>query len=598
MILMAFGCKDEIARDSYRPNIILILTDDQGFGDMGIHGNPDIITPNLDSLASESVRFDQFYVSPVCAPTRASLLTGKYALSTGVYEVHNGGCILDSEELTLAELLQEAGYHTSIFGKWHLGDNYPFRPEDQGFQEVLIHLAGGIGQPGDHWDNYHDNRLPFDQRKHSYFNPILYKNGKYIDTKGYCTDLFTDAAIDYIETHQDNPFFIYLSYNAPHDPYQVPQRYLGLYDSLIIHPDNYGEAGQPFRSMESSEIRGDFNDFETAKRVYAMMSQVDDNVGRLRNKLTELNLEDNTLIIFMSDNGPQWGYRYNAGLKGAKGTILEGGSRVPCYWYYPAKTWVNKVVSDPVAHIDVLPTLANLCNSDLDYDVDGINLGDYISKEKSIPDRYLFNEYSSGLPDQAKNYWNVSCRKGDFKYVAYDNNDNLKEHQLYDISNDPKELIDIASDHPEIIDELKIKTGQWYKRMMYELEKKELYTVLGSPFQDTVILNRSEWKGSDGRANNWNNHDAYGTWDVEVRKQGNYTFIMRQRLPWPSKGELVIELNGDKYFPEYERLEEHRLKFKLALAPGRYSYGGYMQTIIHNEIFTPDYVFISRDTVY
>lgn len=594
-MLLASACTVEKASESVQPNIILILTDDQGFGDIGFHGNPDIITPNLDTLASESIRFSQFYVSPVCAPTRASLMTGKYAMSTGVYEVHNGGCIMDNEEITLAEVLQAAGYYTSIFGKWHLGDNYPYRPEDQGFQDVFIHMAGGIGQPGDHWNNYHDNRLLFDQRKHSYFDPVVYLNGEFVKTQGYCTDVFTNAAIDYIEKHQEHPFFIYLAFNTPHDPYQVPQKYLDLYDSLIIHPDNYSVTGQRFSSMDSIIRRGDFNDFETAKRVYAMMTQIDDNVGRLRDKLRELAIEDNTLLIFMSDNGPQWGYRYNGGLKGAKGTILEGGTRVPCYWYYPAKGWVNKDVSGPAAHIDVLPTIANMCNIVLEKDVDGRDLTDDISTGLASQDRYLFNEYCSGYPYTLKKFWNVSCRRGDYKYVAYDNNKDLREHQLYDISKDPGELNNIASDHPAMLEELKMKTGQWYVRIVEELEKKQLYTVVGSPSQDTVILNRSEWKGSAGRADKWHYPDAYGTWDIEVRQVGNFIFLMKQRLPWPSKGELIVELNGNKVYPEFETIDQHHIKFRLSLEPGYYSFGGYMQTIIANEIYSPDYVFIYRD---
>ena len=209
------------------------MSDDQGHGDLGFHGNPDIKTPVLDSLAAVSARFTQFYVSPVCAPTRASLMTGRYSIRTGVYDTYNGGAIMSADELTIAEYLKTKGYICGVFGKWHLGDSYPFRPQDQGFDYTFVHSGGGIGQPGDFYDNY---IRPSD----SYFDPVIMKNGKKIKTTGYCSDVFTDEMLKFIDTNKSHPFFAYLAFNAPHTPLLVPEKYYTMYENLEIIPDELG----------------------------------------------------------------------------------------------------------------------------------------------------------------------------------------------------------------------------------------------------------------------------------------------------------------------------------------------------------------------
>ena len=217
--------------ETSNPNVIIVITDDQGYGDIGYNGNKNIITPNLDKFASESLRFNNFHVSPVCAPTRSSLLTGRYSLRTGVTDTYNGGAIMSSSEITLAEIFAEKNYKTGIFGKWHLGDNYPSRPSDQGFQESLIHLAGGIGQVGDFTNYYAGNQ--------SYFDPALWHNNEIKKYEGYCSDIFTDEALKFIEQNKSNQFFCYLSFNAPHTPLQVPEKYYDLYKD--IDPSNFYE---------------------------------------------------------------------------------------------------------------------------------------------------------------------------------------------------------------------------------------------------------------------------------------------------------------------------------------------------------------------
>ena len=344
--------------ENKKPNVIIIMTDDQGFGDLGINKNPNIITPNIDQFASESVRFDNFFVSPVCAPTRASLMTGRYSLRTGVRDTYNGGAIMSNTETTIAEILKEADYSTGIFGKWHLGDNYPFRPSEQGFDESIIHLAGGIGQVGDFTNYYKGNT--------SYFDPILWKNNKKNQYDGYCSDIFAENAVKFIEKNKNKPFFCYLSFNAPHTPLQVPKKYYNMYKDLDP------ELGFKDESLASKMSE---KDKEDARRIYGMVTNIDDNVGKVLNKLTELGIEEETIIIFMTDNGPQQ-FRYNSNMKGLKGTVYNGGTRVPFYIKYAEKFKNSKVISRMSAHIDILPTILELCNLKIPSDrkIDGQSL--------------------------------------------------------------------------------------------------------------------------------------------------------------------------------------------------------------------------------
>ena len=292
-----------------RPNVLLVITDDQGYGDLGLHGNPKIRTPHLDGLARQGIEMEHFHVCPVCSPTRASLLTGRCNYRTGVVDTFLGRSLMHPEEVTLAEMLQGAGYRTGIFGKWHLGDNYPLRAIDQGFQEALVLRGGGIGQPSD------------PPGGDSYFDPVLQHNGKQEKTRGYCSDVFTDAALGFIERNRDRPFFAYLAFNAPHAPLQVPDSYYQLYKKMNLAPGDFPQVGHP--------LEGKMDPEQTA-RIYGMVSNIDDNVGRLLAKLDEWKLADSTLVVFLTDNGPQQP-RFNAGLRGLKTSVYDGGIRVPCF---------------------------------------------------------------------------------------------------------------------------------------------------------------------------------------------------------------------------------------------------------------------------
>ena len=317
------------------PNVVLIMTDDQGYGDLGAHGNTMIRTPNLDRLHAESIRFTNFHVDPTCSPTRAALLTGRYSTRTGVWHTIMGRSLLDPDELTLAELFRANGYATGIFGKWHLGDNHPSRPQDQGFEEVLIHGGGGVGQTPDYWAN-------------DYFDDTYFRNGEPEAAEGYCTDVWFHAAEEFIEEHREGPFFAYIPTNAPHSPFNVDERYSRPYIDMGVPP--------------------------TMARFYGMITNIDENIGRLRARLRELRIEENTLLIFMTDNGSAAGWRarsgepgswkgFNAGMRAGKGSEYEGGHRVPFFVHWPAGRFgAPRDVEALTAHIDLLPTLSELCS--------------------------------------------------------------------------------------------------------------------------------------------------------------------------------------------------------------------------------------------
>ncbi len=320
-----------------RPNIVLVMTDDQGYGDFGFAGNPVLQTPHLDALAAQSAQVERFYVSPVCTPTRASLMTGRYNYRTRAIDTYIGRAMMEPEEVTIAEMLREAGYATGIFGKWHLGDNYPMRAMDQGFEESLVHRGGGIGQPSD---------PPGGQGK--YTDAVLFRNGTREETTGYCTDVYFDAAFEFMRraASEGRPFFAYVPTNAPHGPFHdVPEDWLAHYTQT----DLTAALADPGQASEQV--------LDRLARSYAMISNIDDNIGRLTARLETLGLADNTLLVFMVDNGPDRD-RYNAGLRGRKGTVFEGGIRSPLLARWPGRLPTGGEPADRIAaHIDIAPTL-------------------------------------------------------------------------------------------------------------------------------------------------------------------------------------------------------------------------------------------------
>lgn len=512
----------EDSEDQERPNVILIITDDQGHGDLGYHGNHHIQTPVLDSLAARSTRFTNFFVSPVCAPTRSSLMTGRYSLRTGVRDTYNGGAIMSADEVTIAEMLKASGYTTGIFGKWHLGDSYPSRPVDQGFDESVIHLSGGMGQVGDFTTWF--------RKDSSYFDPVLWHNGEMESYQGYCSDIFASEAIRFIEQRRDKPFFCYLSFNAPHTPLQVPDEYYQLYQDTDPS-EGFGDVPMPAMSEK---------DKEDARKVYAMVTNIDDNIRRLQSKLEELDLVENTILIFMTDNGPQQ-RRYVSGMHGRKGDVYQGGVRVPFFFSYPSKYEGNRDISNNAAHIDILPTLAELCVAEVPSDriIDGRSLGPALRGESWPDERSLFFYWTRKYPEV---YHNISLQKGNMKLVGHaDYNADTTGFELFDLEADPFEQVNLVAAQPSAYQDLRAELDAMIGDLSAEehLVSQPL-TIIGSPHENPVWLNRNDAAGERGV---WSQEDIYAYWNVKIL-EGNYNIRFKFMESLPVPGVLRLEANG------------------------------------------------------
>ena len=520
---LLFSCNNKL--DDKYPNVIIVITDDQGYGDIGYNGNPHIITPNLDKFASESIRFNNFNVSPVCAPTRSSLLTGRYSLRTGVTDTYNGGAIMSSSEITLAEIFNRKNYKTGIFGKWHLGDNYPSRPSDQGFQESLIHLSGGIGQVGD-FTNYYKGST-------SYFDPTLWLNNEQKKYDGYCSDIFTDEALKFIEKNKDNQFFCYLSFNAPHTPLQVPDKYVQMYEDInpaIINGDN----------LDMTE-----KNIQDAKKIYGMVTNIDENFGKLINKLDELKLKENTIVIFLTDNGPQQP-RYVSNLRGLKSQVYNGGIKVPFYFNYPKIHGKDLDIGFFSAHIDVLPTLAKLCNLPLPNDriIDGVDLFDKnVNKNK----RDFFSYWTRKSPEL---YKNISLNFGNYKLVGNTDYDSgIEDFELYNLEMDPYEIENLIIKEKPVALEMKSRMDQIYNELINSknlIDKPRIN--IGTINENPTFLNRNDASGQRGI---WNQNEVYGFWKVKF-ESGIYDFKFKFNNLNVSVGEMTLELGNNVYSTELE----------------------------------------------
>ena len=521
LLILFISCTKQVEQ---KPNIILIITDDQGYGDIGYNGNPHIKTPNLDLLATNSMRFNNFYVSPVCAPTRSSLLTGRYSLRTGVTDTYNGGAMMSNDEITLAEILKENNYQTGIFGKWHLGDNYPFRPTDQGFHESLIHLSGGIGQVGDFTNYYKGNR--------SYFDPILWHNNEQKKYEGYCSDIFTDEAIKFIEENKSNQFFCYLSFNAPHTPLQVPDKYYDLYKNV-----------DPSVISESEKISMTEKNVLDAKRIYGMVTNIDDNVGKLVSKLKELNIDQNTILIFMTDNGPQQ-FRYVSNLRGLKSSVYNGGIKVPFYLSYPKIHDAGLDIDNFSAHIDVLPSLLDLCDIETpkNIKIDGKNF-----LNKSTEERSFFSYWTRKSPEL---YQNMSLNKGNYKLVGNTNYDSpIERFELFDIDNDPYEMENLIENKKELAIQMKLEMDNIYNELINSKNiKNKPRIIIGSEFENPTYLNRNDASGQRGI---WAQNEIFGFWRIKALS-GKYNFRFKFNNLNLTTGQMVIEVGSQVYSKKVE----------------------------------------------
>ena len=506
-----------------RPNILLIISDDQGFGDLGAHGNPKIKTPNLDRFTTESVWLKNFYVSPVCAPTRASLLTGRYNFRTGVVDTYLGRALMNPDEVTLAEILSKAGYRTGIFGKWHLGDNAPMRPLDQGFQESLVIKGGGIGQSSDPPGGT------------SYFDPILQHQGVEKRYKGYCSDIFAGAAIEFIQGTRDRPFFAYLAFNCPHEPLEVSEADLAHYQGVDLSLASFPKLGQKIPPEWAAPP-------EKVARVYAMVSNIDANVGRVLRALEDRKLAGNTIVIFMTDNGPAE-VRWNAGLRGWKGSVFDGGIRVPCYlrWpdHFPAKLTVDKIA----AHIDLVPTLLEACGMAAPEGLkfDGTSLLPLLTGQQTAGwrDRTLYFQWHRG--DQPELGRAFAARSQTYKLLRREPIPGAKPPplELFDMEHDPLELEDIAARHPDIASSMYKGYVAWFKDVSATRGYEASPIEIGGERENPSVLTRQDWRGPLAGMN----PNDIGFWQVQVVRDGRFD-VTCSFAPRQFTTELHLSLNG------------------------------------------------------
>jgi arylsulfatase A-like enzyme len=518
-----------------KPNVIFILTDDQGYADLACHGNLWIKTPHLDKLHSESVRFTNFHVGTTCAPSRAGLMTGKYCNKVGVWHTINGREILDPEVMTLAESMKKAGYHTGIFGKWHLGDNYPFRPQDRGFEEVLINGGGGVGQQPDYWNN-------------DYFDDTYFHNGKPKKYKGYCTDVWFSEAIKFIRKNKNQPFFCYISTNAPHSPYHVEEKYSDLYreNSNIPNPNFYG-----------------------------MITNIDENVGKLRNELKKMRIFDNTIFVFMTDNGTSAGVKfstegevvsgYNANMRGIKGSPYDGGHRVPFFIHWP-HGGINKArdISNITSYIDFMPTILDLCGVETSIkSFDGVSLKQLITGgDIQWPERVIFT-------DTQREEFLIKWKQ----FAAMTDRWRLVEkNELYDIETDPGQRNNVAEEYPEVINKLQTAYENWWQDVAVNADKYNCIKI-GTPHENPVRLNSHDihteegmpaWSQEMVRADRGSN----GFWAIEIVTPGIYEFELCR---WPKESNLKINesaplgkiIPGGKSYSSGKKLSIKKARIKI-----------------------------------
>ena len=511
-----------------RPNVVLIITDDQGYGDLGHTGNHVIMTPKLDALAQSSARLTNFYVSPVCAPTRACLMTGRYNYRTRVVDTFKGRAMMEPREVTVAEILRSAGYETGIFGKWHLGDNHPMRPQDQGFDEDLVHRGGGIGQNS-------DPRMP-DERG-NYTDPILFHNGTQKQVRGYCTDVYFDGALKWIEDCQSRrrSFFAYIATNAPHGPfYDVPDALYQKYKSRDLKPVSLGGN----------------DDLDRLARVFAMVTNIDENVGKLLQKLDALKLADDTIVIFMVDNGPNT-RRFVGSMRGRKTEVHQGGIRSPFFVRWPGRLEAGDASDRVAAHIDVLPTVLEACGVAIPagLKVDGRSLLPLLERRRvDWADRTIFIQSHRGAEPVRYNHfaavgqrWKLVHPTG-FSTETFAGRPKL---QLYDLANDPREQYDLSAQHPQLVERLRRAYDMWFDDVSATRANNFAppRIHLGTPHENPVVLTRQDWQpttrnGSDGP-------DANGFWRVRIDRPGTFEVLGRfYKLDQPAKLKLTIGETG------------------------------------------------------
>lgn len=507
LALILTSVASEAAKES-RPHVILIMTDDQGGWDYGFMKNRVVQTPHLDAMAKRGAHLTRFYVSPVCTPTRANLMTGRYNYRTRAIDTYLGRAMMATEEVTIAEVMGGAGYATGIFGKWHLGDSYPLRPQDQGFDEVLVHRGGGIGQPSD---------PPGGEGK--YTNPVLQHNGVEKTYQGYCSDVYFDNAIEFLKGQHKSgkPTFIYLPMNAPHGPYDdVPASLLKKYQGMDMRETF--PKGFPEKQFQRHEDR--------TARIFAMEDNVDENVGKLFKSLKQIGAYENTLVLFLNDNGPN-GPRYVGPHRGAKASIYEGGIRSPLLAHWPAKIRGGHKSALLSAHYDVFPTILEAAgvHKPADLEIDGVSVLAALRGAKvERSNRGIFLQWHRG--DHPVPYRNGAIVTSRYKLLwpNYGGEFAPKNHgpQLYDLLADPKESKNLVSAKPDIFRQLKKRYDHWFSDVSStrpnNYDPPRIH--VGNPKEQTTVLTRQDWR-YQATGNGWA-PNAQGYWLVHVERGGKY----------------------------------------------------------------------------
>jgi arylsulfatase A-like enzyme len=491
------------------PNVIVILSDDQGWGDLSVHGNKNLATPQIDSLAHDGALFERFFVCPVCSPTRAEFLTGRYHPRGGVWSTSTGGERLNLDERTIAEAFRAAGYATGAFGKWHNGTQWPYHPNARGFAEYYGFCSG-------HWGHY--------------FDPVLEHNGKTVRGKDFIADDFTDHALAFIEEHRNEPFFCYLPFNTPHSPMQVPERFY----------EKFRGAELPMRAADRRE-----EDIETTRAALAMCENIDWNVGRVLAKLAELKLADDTIVVYFADNGPN-SWRWNGEMKGRKGSTDEGGVRSPLLIRWPGHIAPNTHVAQIAGAIDLLPTLTALAGIKPvgEKPLDGKSLAPLLLGEKvEWPDRLLFS------------HWNgkVSARSQQYRLD--------QNGKLFDPAADPAQEHDLSKDEPQKAAELRKAAKQWRTSVLGELKHNAAnerpftvgyreFPITQLPARDGVphgSITRSARAPNCSFFTNWTSVKDSITWDIEVHTPGKYQAVVLYTCPASEVGATVeLEFAGQR----------------------------------------------------
>ncbi len=485
-------------RNNIRPNVIIILSDDQGWGDLSINGNKNLSTPNIDRLAESGVRFTRFFVSPVCSPTRAELLTGRYHPRNGVFSTSEGGERMDPDETTIARIFKSAGYRTAIFGKWHNGMQYPYHPNARGFDEFYGFCSG-------HWGDY--------------FSPPLEHNGRIVNGKGYLIDDLTDKAIAFMVKYRNHPFLLYVPYNSPHSPMQVPDRWWNKFK------DKQPEMSATNPALEKTGF---------TRAALAMCENIDWNVGRILIRLKELKLEENTIVLYFSDNGPN-SNRWNDGMKGIKGSTDEGGIRSPLCISWKGRIPAGRKVDKIAAAIDLLPTLTDLAGIDYSFPKppDGISLKSLLTgNSESRDDRVIFS------------HWNgrISARTQQFRYDYQGN--------LYDMMVDPGQEKNVAPEHPDQVRYFAGRVAAWKKEVLDgAFDNNRPFTVGHPDFRYTQLpardgvahgeIRRSNKFPNSSYFTNWKTTGDKITWDAEVLSEGDYKAEIYYTCPAGEEGSEI-----------------------------------------------------------